>query len=399
MKFLHCSDVHIDSPLRGLPRFEGVPAEEIRLAARGAFENLVALAVDEHVSVLIIAGDLYDGDRDDYNTALFLQRQFEQLREHDVPVIIAYGNHDAASEITRRLRLPANVQVFPHDHPDTIVLDSAGLALHGQSYATKAVTQDLSLAYPDALPDVLNVGVLHTCLDGRPGHEPYAPCRVDALVARGYAYWALGHVHKRDYIEKAGTWIVFPGNLQGRHARETGPKGAALVTYEVDEIAAVEPVVLDAVRWARCEVDVTGAADVDEVLAMACQAVAGQTGASGGHLTAVRIVLRGATEASGELVRERDRCEAQLRADLAGSSGEVWLEKVEFHTSPPQAATESADLSDALRYVRSVVATLSQDQTAREELTPAQQTRWRLHAPARAGDPRPHAGRTTGSAA
>ena len=39
-KFLHAADIHLDSPLRGLARYEGVPADEVRLASRTAFENL-----------------------------------------------------------------------------------------------------------------------------------------------------------------------------------------------------------------------------------------------------------------------------------------------------------------------------------------------------------------------
>lgn len=90
--------------------------------------------------------------------------------------MIVYGNHDAASEITRRLRPPDNVPVFSHAQPETVLLDDAGLAFHGQSYARRPVTEDLSAACPDRTPGYLNVGVLHTCLDGRPGHEPYALC-------------------------------------------------------------------------------------------------------------------------------------------------------------------------------------------------------------------------------
>jgi len=31
-KFLHAADIHLDSPLRGLSRYEGVPVEAVRLA-------------------------------------------------------------------------------------------------------------------------------------------------------------------------------------------------------------------------------------------------------------------------------------------------------------------------------------------------------------------------------
>jgi len=368
VKFLHCADIHIDSPLRGLSRGEGVPADEIRLAARGAFENLVALATDEGVAAVVIAGDMYDGDRDDYDTAIYLQRQFARLRDAGIPVVLAYGNHDAASEITRRLRPPENVHVFPHGSATTVTLDEAGLAFHGQSYGKRAVTEDLSAGYPDRASGYLNVGVLHTCLDGRPGHEPYAPCRPDALAARGYEYWALGHVHARDTIQRDGTWIVFPGNLQGRHARETGAKGAMLVEYTGDEIRSVEHRELDTVRWVRSPVDVSTAATVDDVLAAVVAAVDEATADDAGRLTAIRVELGGATPVANELARKREEWEAQLRADLAGASGRVWLEKVDVRVTPPRDDQHAGDPGEAIAAITEAIAALRDDAEARADL-------------------------------
>ena len=368
VKFLHCADIHIDSPLRGLSRGEGVPAEEIRRAARAAFENLVDLAVDEEVAAVVIAGDLYDGDRDDFDTAIYLQRQLARLGEAGIPVVIVYGNHDAASEITRRLRPPENVHVFPHAAPATMAFDDIGLAFHGRSYGKRAVTQDLSVAYPDRAAGYLNVGVLHTCLDGRPGHEPYAPCRVEALAARGYEYWALGHVHVRDEIQRDGTWIVFPGNIQGRHARETGAKGATLVEYSGEQVRSVEHRELDTVRWLRIPVDVSDAATVDDVLATVGATVSETSADDSGRLTAVRVELVGATPAATALTRTRESWEAQLRADLAGASGRVWLEKIEMRVTAPRDASRSEDPGEAIRAITDAVAGLREDAEARTEL-------------------------------
>ena len=367
MKLLHCADIHIDSPLRGLSRGEGVPADEIRRAARAAFENLVALATDEQVAAVVIAGDLYDGDRDDFDTAIYLQRQFARLGEAGIPVVLVYGNHDAASEITRRLRPPENVHVFPHAAPATVTFDDIGLAFHGQSYGKRAVTQDLSVAYPDRAAGYLNVGVLHTCLDGRPGHEPYAPCRVDALAARGYEYWALGHVHVRDAFQRDGTWIVFPGNIQGRHARETGAKGATLVDYSGEQVRSVEHRELDTVRWLRIPVDVSDAATVDDVLATVGATVSETSADDSGRLTAVRVELVGATPAATALTRTRESWEAQLRADLAGASGRVWLEKIEMNVTAPRDALRE-DPGEAIRAITDAIAELRGDGEARAGL-------------------------------
>ncbi len=51
-----------------------------------------------------------------------------------IPAYLAYGNHDAESQITRRLAYPDNVQVFPSNKPKTFWIDELGVALHGQSF-------------------------------------------------------------------------------------------------------------------------------------------------------------------------------------------------------------------------------------------------------------------------
>jgi exonuclease SbcD len=102
-RFLHAADVHLDSPLVGLDRYESAPVEAVRGATRRAFENLVRLAIDEEVAFVLLAGDLYDGDWKDYRTGLFFVEQMAQLREAGIPVFVIAGNHDAASQLTKNL--------------------------------------------------------------------------------------------------------------------------------------------------------------------------------------------------------------------------------------------------------------------------------------------------------
>ena len=80
-KFIHAADIHLDSPLKGLERYEGAPDEEIRGATRRALENLVKLAIEREVDFVLIAGDLYDGDWKDHNTGLFFVKQMSRLRQ------------------------------------------------------------------------------------------------------------------------------------------------------------------------------------------------------------------------------------------------------------------------------------------------------------------------------
>ena len=332
VRVLHAADLHLDSPLRGLSRYPGAPVDELRNATRAAFDALVELAIADAVHVLLIAGDVFDGDWKDYNTGLYFVSRLQRLVDHGVRVVIARGNHDAGNRFTRQLRWPEGVVDLATDRPETRVFDELGLAVHGQGYAEAATVTDLAALYPLPLPGLVNVGLLHTALDGREGHQPYAPTTATKLAAKGYDYWALGHVHQREELSSA-PWIVFPGNLQGRHARETGPKGATRLTLVDTRVVRVEPVVLDVVRWAHVVVDVSGARTVEDVLSRVESALFRAAAEAGDRLLAVRVRLTGVTAAQRMLVARGASFEEDVRALAVGvASGRVWIEKVQLHT-------------------------------------------------------------------
>ena len=141
MRFLHAADLHLDSPLRGLDRYEGAPVEELRGATRRAFENLVALCLSERVDFLLLAGDLYDGSWKDYRTGLFVAAQLSKLRAADIPVFFGRGNHDAESNITRSLRRPRSPS-------PTSPAPAASSPAHASPSSTPATTRSTRVASP-----------------------------------------------------------------------------------------------------------------------------------------------------------------------------------------------------------------------------------------------------------
>jgi len=332
VKFVHAADLHVDSPMRGLDRYEGAPALRLRAATRRALENLVALCIEEKASFLLLAGDVFDGSWKDYSTGLFFAAQMTSLREARIPVVIVRGNHDAASSITKALPLPDNVHELNARKPESFELKDAETVIHGQSFAQRAITDDLAARYPDALRGVFNVGLLHTCLDGREGHERYAPTSLETMRAKGYEYWALGHVHAREVLSRE-PWVVFPGNLQGRHARETGVKGASVVTVEDGCVKDVEHRALDVVRWEQLALDMSEATDALEVVDRVKDALVSAAERCPDRLLATRLVIGGSTRANGAIRRDVEHFVAQLRAAATDGLGDgVWLEKVAIQT-------------------------------------------------------------------
>lgn len=329
MKFIHTADLHLDSPLRGLSSYADAPAERLRTATRDAFQNLVTQAIDEQVDFMVVAGDVYDGDWKDFNTGLFFVRQMGRLRHAGIPVYLLYGNHDADSEMTRGLELPDNVHVFSSRKAETFRIEQKKVALHGRSFKVAATTDNLLPSYPEPVAGWLNIGVLHTALEGNAEHAKYAPCSVAELQAKGYQYWALGHVHEH-WMLRGDVTIAYSGNLQGRHIRELGARGALLVTAEEGEITEVDRLEVDVLRWHALDVDISTVGDRRGAIRAAGLGLERTLDSTPSHLPlAVRVLFQGRSAAHAELVADEGQLRQEVIAQaVALDADRLWIEKV-----------------------------------------------------------------------
>ena len=368
-RFIHTADIHIDSPLRGLARYEGSAAERIWSATREAFDNLISQVIEEEVAFVVISGDLYDGDWRDFQTGLFFTRQMGRLAKAEIQAFVLYGNHDAESQITRRLSLPGNVKAFPYRKPETFVLKELGVALHGQSFKQRDVTDNLVPGYPEPVSGMFNIGVLHTALGGTGEHENYAPCSLDELIAKGYDYWALGHVHNGAVLHRH-PYIVFPGNLQGRHIQEAGPKGAHIITVEDGEIVDFASIHSDVVRWARLAVAVDECSRTIDVVEGVRQAIEeAATVEADGRLLACRIELTGRSSIHDELIASAEHLLAEAQAAALGIGDDVaWIERVVVATKPSLDPAKIADRQDAMGELQRMLSEASKHEDLLEQL-------------------------------
>ena len=329
--FLHCADLHLGSPLLGLSlKDEGI-AKRFAEASRAAFSDLVTRAIEERVAFVVISGDVYDGEWKDAAIGLFFARQLSRLHREAIPVFIIHGNHDAKNVVTREITLPDNVTTFPTRRAKTQKIEALRVAIHGRSFLEREETENWAPSYPEPLAGYFNIGMLHTSCDGKPGHASYAPCSSGDLVARGYHYWALGHVHQFEVLHEF-PHIVYPGNLQGRSIRECGPKGAVLVDVEDGRVRELRRVVSDHARWAEVTVD-AGAHDSKEALLRAvAQAFAPVAREAEGRLVAARLRVTGATLLHRLLLADQDAFADDALAAAQQSAEDIWIEKLRIET-------------------------------------------------------------------
>lgn len=327
--FIHAADIHLDSPLHGLSKKDEAFSQLVRGATRKAFSNVVDLAIEEGAAFVVIAGDLYDGAWKDQSTGQYAIAQLSRLARAGIRSVIVFGNHDADSRVTRHLTAPEGVYKLKSAKCETVCLDDLGVAIHGRSYKDAATFENIASTYSRPVAGMFNVAILHTALDGHDGHANYAPCSLGELQAAGHDYWALGHVHDHA-IRSSHPHVVFAGNTQGRHIRETGPKGAVVVRVEEGAIVQVEHRATDEVRWAHARVDASGARDPLEALAAIQDELRPAVLGANGRPMAARVSIEVDGALAQRLKADPAWFEAEVRGHAMGVSDALWIERVKI---------------------------------------------------------------------
>jgi DNA repair exonuclease SbcCD nuclease subunit len=379
MRFLHLADVHLDTPFAGRS-----PAlrRRLREASREALAAALDCALTERVDAVLVAGDLFDGERLSFGTELFLLEQLARLGNAGVPLIYACGNHDPGREGRRAIEFPKNVTVVADARPRRIRVSRADGTAAGfvtaAGHASAHETADLSRAFPPPPPGGLpEVALLHTQVGGVPAgedHHPYAPSQLPRLVESGYHYWALGHIHLRQRLSEVPA-VHYPGNVQGRTPAERGAKGGLLVDLSAPDAPAVRfrsfaPVRFETLEVRGIEGDATLASLVSRVVRAWEQA---RSGAAGEWI--LRVVLSGPTPLARELEEEEDR--AALARELEDALGvldvDVWTRGTHpvplagDHRGRQDVLGEALRLVEAVRAGRAELPGLSADELAAPE--------------------------------
>lgn len=385
MKFIHCADVHLDTPLQGLAQYSGAPVHEIRNATRRAFEKVIEAALAEKIDFLLIAGDLYDVGLKSFESALFFNKHMTRLKDAGIDVYLIHGNHDAASKLIKQLRPPENVHVFKSSEPQTFRIERLNVAIHGQSFATPEITDDLAAKYPAAVPNWFNIGVLHTNLAGISEHANYAPCSLETLINKGYQYWALGHVHNRQVL-CTDPYIVFPGNIQGRHGKEQGEKGCELVMVSDAGVISLQTISTSVVPWIEIDVDVSGCQTADDFYDILRSRFRKIVSNGSERVTALRVRIAGTSEAHAELNRDPEEVRNQTMS-LASEYGNglLWVERVMVATRPRVDPTALLRRDDPLGEVARIAAEIRSNPAQLVEWSPVLELEKKLPAEISAG--------------
>jgi exonuclease SbcD len=330
MRFIHAADLHLDSPFRGLANADPGLRESLQSATLGAFDAIVDHTIQSKSDFLVIAGDLYDSRDRSLRALVAFRRQMERLAERDISVYVVHGNHDPLNGWGSEFLLPPNVTTFtgkPNTEP--VIRRGKEIArVTGVSYARERVTENLAAMMKPDEDSPYSVGVLHANVGGQAGHADYAPVTLDELKSSKFDYWALGHVHTRSTLSLEPTAVAYPGNPQGRNAREPGPRGCLQVDVDRNGQAHMEFIETNKVRWAHLEISIRSLTRIDSLIS-AMEEQGREAAALFDGPTVVRCTLRG----NGPLHRDlqRDGMPEELREQLQSV---ISTESVRISTGP-----------------------------------------------------------------
>lgn len=333
-RFLHLADLHLETSFGGRPTTRA----RLRRATHEAFEAAIDLALRERLHAVVVAGDLFDDGLLSLRTELWLVRQIRRLCEAGVWFVAACGNHDpgGAGHRMAQIGLAADagraaggwrsrVRLFLDPEPASVrVTDAAGAPVGivvGAGHPSDREPANLAARFPRLGAGLPVVGCLHTQVDtarGAERHERYAPSTRADYERLGYAYFALGHVHQAGPAVD-GLPVYYAGNLQGRHARETGAKGGWLVEAQPGASAPPRFVRLGPVRWERLQI---ATLPVDRSMAALVDALGRRIAAERESPTeelAVALEISGETPLAVRLRSEEER--AVLEDELAAGTG------------------------------------------------------------------------------
>lgn len=290
IRFIHTADLHLGSPFTGLAGQASTQRKQFADTVYQAFDALIDYAVEEKPDFMLIAGDIYDGEDRTLRAQYKFQQGMERLKAAEVPVLISHGNHDHLGGSWTRFELPDNVHVFDGEvSSHSFTVSGQRVIVTGFSYGERHVKEARINEYPKAdVASVYHIGMLHGSMDGDSSHAVYAPFKKEQLLSKNYHYWALGHIHLRQILHTE-PYIVYPGNIQGRHRKEAGPKGFYDVRLD-DAATRLEFIRSSAVCFDSLEVSCQEVMHMNELIDTCREAIENYTAQNGAVMAVLQLI-------------------------------------------------------------------------------------------------------------
>ena len=328
MKILHTGDLHLDSAFCASDIFT---AETRREEQRAVFGRIMDLAKAERCDLVLIAGDLFDGRYVTPETEKYVR---DVLEKAEMPVFIAPGNHDPYADGSfYKTKLPDGVYVFSSNELQRYDLDALDLSVYGYAF-TSSVLGSSPLAAQSMGSKDKRYSVLCAHGDIDSPISRYCPLIESDILAMGFDYAALGHIHNRGGDDGKIRYCGFP---QGRSFDELGDGGVNIVEIGEEGELTVERRIVSTEKYEISQVYLDGSEDSSDILTKIKNAARLAAGEMNTHL---RLILTG--NADDELLPSDD----SIKQELFSALDKIRSVEIKNATLPVSDASElRADVS------------------------------------------------------
>lgn len=267
MKVLHTADLHLDRSFEGLKKIPEMIYEKMQQANQNTVSAIVDIAIKNQVDVVIFAGDTFHQSHTSIRTQAYFIDEMKRLEQAEIPVIMSFGNHDYYVAERYWFEFPENIFLFQSEQVEThyfMTKNQEKVAVSSFSYEHPWINENKLSDFPlkDTTVDI-HIGIYHgdTAVNEQ---QNYAPFSLSEMKAKGYDYWALGHIHQPQVVS-ANPLIVYPGTPQGHTKKERTVQGVALVSVEAGH-ATVRFEAVAEIVWQHADYSLAEATNLQDAL-------------------------------------------------------------------------------------------------------------------------------------
>lgn len=372
--FIHTADLHLDSPFKGIFEISSEVSSELTNATFNAFDKIIDLCIEKQVDFLLIAGDVYDGADRSLRAQLRFQEGLKRLSEAGINAFIAHGNHDPMAGWSANLDWPEKVHIFSGKSVEKVSFEKYGeeiAHIYGISYPKRDITTNLAPQFPEKTTNTpFTIGMLHCNVGSDTGHEPYAPCTLQDLIAKDYDYWALGHIHKKTILNEEKPLIIYPGNPQGLNPKETEGRGCFLVRVNEKGEPSPEFVEVDTIRWFVKNLSIDSLYTEQELVTEVYNNIEKIREEADGRSSVCRIILSGRGPLHSVVTRKGvlDDLVKEIREMEEGEKRFVWLDSIVDNTYPEIDRESLLEREDFISDLVNLFEEISQNSEKRSDL-------------------------------
>jgi len=340
--FIHTADLHLDSPFKGISEINEEISAELTEATFNTFNKIIDICIEKQVDFLLISGDIYNGADRSLRAQLRFRDGLKRLSDENINAYIVHGNHDPLDGWSANLKWPQNVHIFKGKAVKKVVVKKSEeeiAQIYGISFHKREIKTNLAQKFPEKAPlekELFTIGMLHCNIGTNTGHEPYAPCTLRDLMSRNFDYWALGHIHNNVIMRDENPPVIYPGNPQGLHPKETGTKGCFFIRVDEKGEPSCEFIEVGSIRWFVEKLSI-GSLNTEEELIQEIENHIDQIRKKANERPAIcRIILTGRSVLYSSIIRKGflEDVLQRVRENEEGEKQFVWIESIKNNTKP-----------------------------------------------------------------